>query len=66
MSEDSEEEGVSRSLSRLELQFGLVSFLSSVLSQGATDIREEALIGPSSIHPTGGYRQRKRQQLFLH
>ena len=44
-------------------QFG--PFLSRVLSQGATDIREGVLVVLSRIHPIGGYRQRKRQQLFL-
>lgn len=49
----------------LEHQFGFVSFLSLVLSQGATDIQEGVLVDLSRIHPIGRYRQRKRQQLFL-
>ena len=44
-------------------QFG--PFLSRVLSQGATDIREGVLVVLSRTLPIGGYRQRKRQQLFL-
>ena len=35
-----------------------------VLSQGATDIPEGALVDLSRIHPIGRHRQRKRQQIF--
>jgi len=41
-------------------RFGFVSFLSRVLSQGATDIQEGVLVVLSRIHPIGRYRQRKR------
>ena len=49
----------------LKHQFGFVSFLSMVLSQGATDIQEGVLVALSRIHPVGRHRQRKWQQSFL-